>query len=190
MYRSFLKDVFDFYLALILIIIFFPLIFFVYVVSYVLIGSPIYVQTRPGYMNKPFSIYKFKTLIDKNCRNYSPKKKVFKFGIFLRKTGIDEIPQLLNILRGEMSFVGPRPLLMKYLKLKQFAKHPRSKCYPGITGLAQIQKNQNDQKGKWKSILILINFIMKNLSVQLDIKIFFMTILKIILFNRKRGLFN
>ena len=76
MYRSFLKDVFDFYLALILIIIFFPLMFFVYVVSYVLIGSPIYVQTRPGYMNKPFSIYKFKTLIDKNCKLFSQKKNI------------------------------------------------------------------------------------------------------------------
>ena len=113
-------------------------------------------------MNKPFLIYKFKTLIDKDCRDKTKNKKTFRFGTFLRKTGIDEIPQLLNILRGEMSFIGPRPLLMKYLKLRQFANHPRSKCYPGISGLAQIQRNKKKvKKGSGKFISILINLIMK-----------------------------
>ena len=109
---------------------------------YLIIGSPIYIQKRPGYLNKSFNIFKFKTLLDKDCKKYTPKKKNFKFGTFLRKSGIDEMPQLINILRGEMSFVGPRPLLMQYLKLKQFINHPRSKCIPGITGLAQIQRNK------------------------------------------------
>ena len=139
MYKYFFKDLIDFYCAIILLIFFIPLILIVYLMLYVLIGSPIYKQKRPGYLNKPFIIFKFKTLIDKDCRSYNPHKKTFKFGTFLRKTGIDEIPQLLNILKGEMSFIGPRPLLMQYLKLKQFINHPRSKCIPGITGLAQVQ---------------------------------------------------
>ena len=85
-----------------------------------------------------------------------------------------------------MSFIGPRPLLMKYLKLKKFAKHPRSKCIPGISGLAQIQSNKNVNKGKWKSQLDLDKYYNKNLSLILDIKIFLITILKILLITRKQ----
>ena len=136
-------------------------------------------------MNKSFTIYKFKTLTDKFCRSYKPKRKTFRFGTFLRKTGIDEIPQLINIIRGEMSFIGPRPLLLKYLKLQRFAKHPRSKCNPGVTGLAQIQKNKKSKKGKWKSHLDFDKYYYENLSLFLDIKIFLHTIIKIFLLNRK-----
>tara|TARA_B110000285_G_C14998181_1_gene549958 strand:+ start:216 stop:818 length:603 start_codon:yes stop_codon:yes gene_type:complete len=185
MYKFFLKDIIDFYLAIILFIFFSPLMFLVYVILYLLIGSPIYLQKRPGYMNQPFIIYKFKTLIDKKCKIKKTHKKVFKFGAFLRKTGIDEIPQLLNILRGEMSFVGPRPLLMQYLKHKEFINHPRSKCVPGITGLAQVQKNSKNQRSKWKSQLDRDSYYYKNLSIFLDIKIFFITFIKIFLMNRK-----
>ena len=145
-----------------------------------------YYQKRPGYMNKPFEIYKFKTLKDKYCRNYKKNKNTFRIGTFLRKTGIDEIPQLINILKGEMSFIGPRPLLMKYLKYKKFLKHSRSNCNPGITGLAQIQKIQPNKKGKWKSQLYFDNYYYQNLSFFLDFKIFFKTILKIILLNKKK----
>ncbi len=185
MYKYFFKDLIDFYCAIILLIFFIPLILIVYLMLYVLIGSPIYKQKRPGYLNKPFIIFKFKTLIDKDCRSYNPHKKTFKFGTFLRKTGIDEIPQLLNILKGEMSFIGPRPLLMQYLKLKQFINHPRSKCIPGITGLAQIQRNKKNNKGKWKSHLDLDKYYHDNLSLILDIKILLVTIIKIFLLNKK-----
>jgi lipopolysaccharide/colanic/teichoic acid biosynthesis glycosyltransferase len=185
MYKYFFKDIFDFYLAVILFIFFLPLMLLVYVVLYSLIGSPIYVQKRPGYMNKPFTIYKFKTLIDQKCKVKISSKKVFKFGTFLRKTGIDEIPQLLNILRGEMSFIGPRPLLMQYLKHKEFINHPRSKCAPGITGLAQIQKIKRNSRNKWKSQLDRDRYYYNNLSIFLDIKIFFITFIKIFLMNRK-----
>jgi undecaprenyl phosphate N,N'-diacetylbacillosamine 1-phosphate transferase len=185
MYRSFFKSVFDFYIGIILFIIFLPIMILVYITLYILIGSPIYVQKRPGYMNKPFMIYKFKTLIDSKCKNYKFKKKNFKFGKFLRKSGIDEMPQILNILKGEMSFIGPRPLLMQYLSLKSFANHPRSKCVPGITGLAQIQKFKKNNKGKWKSHLNSDNFYYKNLSIILDIKILLITFVRIILANKK-----
>lgn len=186
MYRNLFKSVIDFYLAIILFIFFSPLILCVYLILYGLIGSPIYFQKRPGYMNKSFKIFKFKTLIDKKCKNYKSKKKTFKFGTFLRKTGFDEIPQLINILRGEMSFIGPRPLLMQYLKLKQFNNHPRSMCVPGITGLAQIQRSKEDNKGKWKSQLDLDKYYYENLSLILDIKIFLITFVKVLLMNRKQ----
>lgn len=167
MYKNFFKDLFDFYLAVILFIFFSPLMLLVCVILYLLIGSPIYFQKRPGYMNKPFIIYKFKTLIDKKCKIKKPHKTNFKFGDFLRKTGIDEMPQLLNILRGEMSFIGPRPLLMQYLKHKKFIDHPRSKCVPGITGLGQIQKNNIKTKNlnnKWKLQLDKDKYYYENLS--------------------------
>ncbi len=186
MYRNTLKNILDFYLSIILFLLFLPLMLIVYLILYLIIGSPIYTQKRPGYLNKPFVIFKFKTLIDKKCKNYKNNQKTFKFGTFLRKTGIDEIPQLLNILRGEMSFVGPRPLLMQYLKLKQFINHPRSKCIPGITGLAQIQRNKKDNKGKWKSQLDFDKYYYDNLSLFLDIKIFILTFVKIFLMNKKQ----
>jgi undecaprenyl phosphate N,N'-diacetylbacillosamine 1-phosphate transferase len=186
MYKNFLKDIFDFYLAVILFIFFLPLMLLVYVILYLLIGSPIYFQKRPGYMNKPFIIYKFKTLIDRKCKIKKKNKGAFKFGIFLRKTGIDEMPQLLNILRGEMSFIGPRPLLMQYLKHKEFINHPRSKCVPGITGLAQVQKSNKNNKNKWKLQLDRDKHYYKNLSIFLDIKIFFITFIKIFLMNTKK----
>ena len=100
MYKFFFKDIFDFYLAIILFLFFFPLMALIYLTLFALIGSPIFTQKRPGYLNKPFTIFKFKTLLDKDCKNFKKNKKMFKFGIFLRKTGIDEIPQLLNILKG------------------------------------------------------------------------------------------
>lgn len=186
MYRNLFKSVIDFYLAIILFVFFSPLILCLYLILYGLIGSPIYFQKRPGYMNKSFKIFKFKTLIDKKCKNYKSKKKIFKFGKFLRKTGLDEIPQLINILRGEMSFIGPRPLLIQYLKLKKFNNHPRSMCVPGITGLAQIQGSTKNNKGKWKSHLDLDKYYSENLSLILDIKIFLITIVKILLMNRKQ----
>ena len=185
MYRTFFKDLIDFYLAIFLFLLLFPLIIIIYLILYILIGSPIYFQKRPGYMNKPFIIYKFKTLIDKKCRARKSKKKNFKFGNFLRKTGLDEIPQLINVLRGEMSFIGPRPLLMRYLKLKPFINHSRSKCIPGISGLAQIQRNKKDNKGKWKSQLDFDKYYFENLSLFLDLKIFLLTLIKIFLLNRK-----
>ncbi len=186
MYRKFFKDLIDFYLAILLFLLLFPLIIIIYLILYILIGSPIYFQKRPGYLNKPFTIYKFKTLIDKKCRVQKSKKKNFKFGNFLRKTGLDEIPQLINILRGEMSFIGPRPLLMRYLKLRPFINHSRSKCLPGISGLAQIQRNKKDNKGKWKSQLDFDKYYFENLSLFLDLKIFLLTLIKIFLLNRKQ----
>ena len=186
MYRVFFKQVIDFYFAIILFIFFSPLMLMIYLILYILIGSPLYFQKRPGYKNKIFTIYKFKTLIDKKCKIYRFNKQTFKFGVFLRKTGMDELPQLVNILRGEMSFIGPRPLLIQYLKLKQFVNHDRSKCIPGITGFALIDKRTRIKKKKWQHQLDADKYYYMNLSLILDVKILIGTIFKLLLLNKKK----
>ena len=175
MYRNLFKDIFDFYLAIILFIFFFPLMAFIYVILNILIGSPIYTQKRPGFLNKPFIIFKFKTLIDRDCKNFKKDKNTFKFGTFLRKTGIDELPQLLNILKGEMSFIGPRPLLFEYLKKYSKKEKKRHLVKPGITGLAQVNPDPSGNK-IWKKSIKLDLYYVKEVSFALDIEIVLKTI--------------
>ncbi len=184
MYRNFLKDIFDFYLAIILFLFFFPLMIFIFLILYILIGSPIYTQKRPGYLNESFIIFKFKTLIDKDCKNFKKNKNTFKFGTFLRKTGIDEIPQLLNILKGEMSFIGPRPLLFEYLKKYSNKEKKRHLVKPGITGLAQVNPDPSGNK-IWKKSIKLDLYYVKEVSFILDMKIVLKTI-GIILLKKKQ----
>jgi len=182
MYKFFFKQVFDYLLSLLLIVILSPLMLSIYVFLLLKIGSPLFRQQRPGLNNKIFTIYKFKTILDKNCVPASRKKKVFSFGSFLRKTGMDELPQLINILKGECSFVGPRPLLKRYLKINKFKNHVRAKCKPGITGLAQIEINTYKKKNysKWSQQFLLDEYYCKNISLLLDLKITLKTIVKII----------
>ena len=184
MYKSIFKDIFDFYLAIILFLFFFPLMAFVYLILYLLIGSPIFTQKRPGYLNKPFTIFKFKTLLDKDCKNFNKKRKMFKFGAFLRKSGIDEIPQLLNILKGEMSFIGPRPLLYEYLKKYSNHEKKRHLVKPGITGLAQVNPEPSGNK-IWKKSIKLDLYYIKEVNFILDLQIFLKTI-GIILLKKKQ----
>ena len=184
MYRNLFKDIFDFYLAIILFIFFFPLMVFIYVILNILIGSPIYTQKRPGFLNKPFIIFKFKTLIDRDCKNFKKDKNTFKFGTFLRKTGIDELPQLLNILKGEMSFIGPRPLLFEYLKKYSKKEKKRHLVKPGITGLAQVNPDPSGNK-IWKKSIKLDLYYVKEVSFALDIEIVLKTI-GIILLKKKQ----
>jgi lipopolysaccharide/colanic/teichoic acid biosynthesis glycosyltransferase len=107
---------------------------------------------------------------------------------FLRKTGLDELPQLFNVLSNKMSLVGPRPLLIKYLKFKNFQKHERRKCKPGITGLAQIQSfinsNSKRRKSKWQIQFTLDRQYFHNMSLNLDIIILYKTVLKFFKFNK------
>ena len=184
MYKIFFKDIFDFYLAIILFLFFFPLMVFIYLILFALIGSPIFTQKRPGYLNKPFTIFKFKTLLDKNCKNFKKNKKMFKFGTFLRKTGIDEIPQLLNILKGDMSFIGPRPLLYEYLKKYSNQEKKRHLVKPGITGLAQVNPEPTGNK-IWKKSIKLDIYYVKEVNFILDLQIFLKTI-GIILLKKKQ----
>ena len=183
MYRSIFKDIFDFYLAIILFLFFSPLMVLVYLILYILTGSPIFTQKRPGYLNKPFTIFKFKTLIDKDCKNFKKHSNTFKFGTFLRKTGIDEMPQLLNILKGEMSFIGPRPLLFEYLKKYTKQEKKRHLVKPGITGLAQVNPESSGNK-IWKKSIKLDLYYVKEINFILDLQIFLKTI--IVIFLKKK----
>ena len=115
MYQKYFKRLFDIFFSLALLIILFPIMILIYVLVWIFIGYPIFSQRRPGLNNKIFILYKFKTLYDPS-KNISEKKRQNKFGDFLRKTGLDELPQLINIMKNNMSFVGPRPLLEEYLE--------------------------------------------------------------------------
>ncbi len=160
------------------------LIFFI---VWIFIGFPIFIQKRPGLYNKTFTIYKFKTLHDFS-NNISAKKRKNKVGNFLRITGLDELPQLFNILSNKMSFVGPRPLLLKYLKFKNFRNHERSKCKPGVTGLAQIQSfenyNSKRRRSKWQIQFSLDKEYYYKMSLNLDIIIILKTFIKFFKLNK------
>ena len=115
MYQKYFKRLFDIVFALILLLIFFPLMILLFILVWLFIGYPIFSQRRPGLNNKIFILYKFKTLYDP-LKNVSEKNRQNKLGNFLRKSGLDELPQLINIIKNNMSFVGPRPLLEEYLE--------------------------------------------------------------------------
>lgn len=186
MYRNVIKKLFDLILAIFLLLFFLPIILIIYLILLIQIGSPIFFQKRPGLNNRIFVLYKFKTILDKNCIGFKRKKQSFKFGSFLRNTGLDELPQLLNILKGELSLVGPRPLRIKYLKITSFKKHVRNRCKPGLTGLAQIESYKKIKKNSWKKNFKLDEYYYHNISFILDLKILILTFLKIIKFSKKK----
>lgn len=183
MYRSYFKRLFDLILSVSLILFLFPIMILIFFFVWFLIGFPIFVQKRPGLHNKVFKFYKFKTLYD--APNDVPeKKRQNAFGDFLRKTGLDELPQLFNILENSMSLVGPRPLLVEYLNKYSNYEKKRHLVKPGITGLAQVNPELSGVKSWNKSIKLDIYYT-KNVSFFLDIQILFKTI-KLILFEKKQ----
>jgi undecaprenyl phosphate N,N'-diacetylbacillosamine 1-phosphate transferase len=187
MYKKYFKRFFDIIFSLILIIFLFPVMILIFFLIWFMIGFPIFKQKRPGLNNKIFTLYKFKTLYDVS-KSISEKKRKNKLGDCLRKTGLDELPQLFNVLSNKMSLVGPRPLLIKYLKFKNFQKHERSKCKPGIMGLAQMQSFKNSKKkrrkSKWQTQFTLDREYYRNISLNLDIIIVYKTFLKFFNFNK------
>lgn len=148
-----------------------------------LIGFPIFVQNRPGLNGKIFKFYKFKTLYD-TVENEDEINRQSKFGNFLRKTGLDELLQLFNILENKMSLVGPRPLLVEYLDKFTDYEKKRHLLKPGITGLAQVNPDENGQKN-WKKNLEMDIYYVANVSFLLDLKIMLKTI-KIIITKKKQ----
>lgn len=183
MYKNYLKRIFDIIFSLFLILILSPLMILIFLLVWIAIGFPIFTQKRPGLKNKIFILYKFKTLYDP-IKNLSEKNRQSKFGDFLRKTGLDELPQLFNILENNMSFVGPRPLLVEYLKKYSKYEKKRHLVKPGITGLAQVYPNPSGIKS-WKNSIKLDIYYTSNVSFFLDMQIIFKTI-KLILLKKKQ----
>ena len=142
MYAKYFKRVLDFLLSLIALIVLLPVLIIVAILVRVKLGSPvIFKQQRPGKNEKIFTLYKFRSMIDKRDDNGNllpDSERLTKFGKILRSTSLDELPELFNILKGDMSIVGPRPLLVEYLKLYNEEQKHRHDVRPGLTGLAQI----------------------------------------------------
>lgn len=183
MYQKYFKRFFDIISSLILIIIFSPVMILVFFLVWFTIGFPIFRQKRPGLNNKIFTLYKFKTLYDAS-KNISENKRQSKIGNFLRKTGLDELPQLFNVLKNNMSFVGPRPLLSEYLNKYSNYEKKRHIVKPGITGLAQVNPEPSGIKSWNKSIKFDVYYT-KNVSFVLDMQILFKTV-KLLLYKKKQ----
>ena len=183
MYSKYFKRLFDIIFSLVLIILLFPIMLLIFFLVWCVIGYPIFCQKRPGLNNKIFTIYKFKTLYDPS-NNFSEKERQSKFGNFLRKTGLDELPQLFNVLENNISFIGPRPLLTEYLKKYSAHEKKRHLVKPGITGLAQVNPEPSGVKSWNKSIKLDI-FYVYNISFFLDMRILFKTAV-LILFKKKQ----
>ena len=141
-YKRFIKRPMDFLLSLIAIIVLSPVFLIVALLVKIKLGSPvIFKQQRPGLNEKIFTMYKFRTMTDERDENgelLPDSVRLTKFGRFLRSTSLDELPELFNILKGDMSIVGPRPLLVQYLPLYNDHQKRRHEVRPGLTGLAQV----------------------------------------------------
>jgi lipopolysaccharide/colanic/teichoic acid biosynthesis glycosyltransferase len=181
MYSNYIKRILDFSLALLGLLILSPLLLFVIIgLTIANNGKPFFFQLRPGKDGKIFKIVKFKTMNDKKDLegNLLPDaKRLTKIGSFVRKTSLDELPQLLNVLIGEMSLIGPRPLLPEYLPLYSEEQNRRHEVKPGITGWAQVNgRNAISWDDKFKYDVWYVN----NASFLVDLKILFLTIKKVL----------
>ena len=181
MYKHFFKRILDFIAALLLIILFSPIMLWTAWRIRRELGSPVlFTQARPGLNAKIFKIYKFRTMSDERDKNGNllPDELRLKgFGAKLRASSIDELPQLFNVLKGDMSFIGPRPLLVEYLPLYSPRQASRHSVRPGITGLAQVN-GRNDIS--WAAKLEYDALYAEKLSFLLDIKIAFLSIKKVL----------
>ena len=181
MYRFFFKRMADIVGAFFLIICSFPIFILVSVLLLISIkNNPFFIQKRPGKGCKIFSVLKFKSMtdeVDKEGSLLPDELRITKLGTFLRKSSLDEIPQLFNVLKGDMSFIGPRPLLIRYLPYYTKEEQVRHTIRPGITGLAQISGRN---LLNWDDRLQKDIEYVKNISLTNDIKIIFKTIKKVL----------
>jgi len=181
MYKSFLKPFFDFVFSLLLIMILSPIFILIITLLYFFNQKNVFfLQSRPGKKEKVFKIIKFKTMTDQKDEfgNLLPDEfRLTKMGKFVRKTSLDELPQLINVLKGDMSFIGPRPLLVNYLSLYNEEQKKRHLIKPGITGWAQVNGRNTIT---WTQKFIYDVYYVDNMSMLLDVKIFLLTIKKVI----------
>lgn len=181
MYKLLFKRLIDIIVSFLGILFFLPLILVITLILLILNqGKPFYFQDRPGLYGKTFKLIKFKSMNDKkdDSGNLLPyKDRVTKFGLFIRKLSIDEIPQIFNILKGDMSIIGPRPLLVEYLDLYNDFQKRRHHVKPGLSGWAQVNGRNSIS---WEQKFKLDVWYVENLSFSLDFKIFLITIKKVL----------
>ncbi len=180
MYRSILKRLLDFSISFIGLLLLSPLFIIVTIVLAVANdGKPFFFQQRPGKGGRLFLLVKFKTMNDKKDRNGNllpDDKRLTTMGKFVRKTSLDEIPQLLNVLKGDMSLIGPRPLLVEYLPLYNDFQKRRHEVRPGITGWAQVNGRNTLS---WEQKFAYDVWYVDHLSFKLDVQILMKTFLKV-----------
>ncbi len=175
-----MKRLFDLILSTSLVILLMPFILLICLLVLIYHGRPIFFrQQRPGYQGELFELIKFRTMLDSTDKFgtlLDDEKRITKFGQFLRSTSLDELPEFINVINGEMSLVGPRPLLEEYLNLYSTDEFRRHEVKPGITGWAQINGRNNLS---WRQKFELDIWYVDNCSFWLDLKILFLTVLKV-----------
>ncbi len=177
MYNKFLKRFFDICLAFVFLIALTPILILVTILClFFFKGTVLFTQKRVGKNEKVFTIFKFITMRPMSTKNNTDKTRITGFGKILRSSSLDELPQLINVLKGDMSIIGPRPLLVKYLPYYTPDEKIRHYVRPGLTGLSQITGRNNLN---WNDRLQLDIQYVKNLSLVLDLKIFIKTFLVI-----------
>jgi lipopolysaccharide/colanic/teichoic acid biosynthesis glycosyltransferase len=180
-YAGFLKPLSDFLIAFVVLLLASPVLFVLIILLAIFNqGSIFFFQDRPGKHGKVFRVIKFKTMNDRKDANGNllpDEVRLTKVGKFIRTTSLDELPQLINVVKGDMSLVGPRPLLVKYLPLYNARQARRHEVKPGITGWAQVNgRNAISWEQKFEYDVYYVD----NLSFALDLKIIYLTVLKVI----------
>lgn len=181
MYKSIVKRLIDIILSLGFLTLTLPIFILIFfILLFVNKGYPFFFQHRPGKNSKPFLLVKFRTM--NHLKNIdgellSDEKRLSRFGRLLRKSSLDELPQLINVLKGEMSLIGPRPLLMEYLSLYTPDQLKRHEVKPGITGWAQVNGRNSIS---WDDKFILDLWYVNNISFSLDLRILILSIKKVL----------
>jgi sugar transferase EpsL len=181
-----IKRTMDVMLSAILLMVLSPLLLLIGALVRLRMGSPVlFKQVRPGKSGEPFSLIKFRTMVDavgSDGQSLSDEDRLTRLGAFLRRWSLDELPELWNVLRGDMSLVGPRPLLVEYLDRYTAEQARRHEVKPGVTGLAQV-KGRNDLS--WEERLALDVWYVDNWSLWLDLKILSRTVVQVV---KRRGI--
>ncbi len=182
MYARFLKRLFDFLIALCATICLSPIFILLIILGAIKMkGNPFFTQDRPGKDEKIFKLIKFRTMTcekDENGNLLPDDDRLTRYGKLLRSTSLDELPEFFNIIKGDMSFVGPRPLLVEYLPYYTEEERKRHNVRPGLTGLAQV--NGRNNIGSWEERFAYDIEYVENLSLAADIKILFKTVMKVV----------
>jgi undecaprenyl phosphate N,N'-diacetylbacillosamine 1-phosphate transferase len=188
LYKNIIKPFFDILAASLGFLVLFPIFAVTWtILMFINNGKAFFYQERPGKNERIFKIIKFKTMTDKTDAHgelLPPSERLTKTGIFVRKYSLDEIPQLLNVIKGEMSLIGPRPLLIRYLPRYNSVQKQRHNIKPGITGWAQVNGRNAIS---WEQKFEYDVWYVKNMSLILDIKILFLTIYKVF---KKDGIYT